>query len=142
MKKDFSTKPFQLKVEKPWGYELILAPPEAPYTGKILHLNKGARFSLQYHEVKAETLTLVKGKALLIIEDENGKIQELEMEEGKGYLIRPFQKHRAKGITDCDLLETSTPEKGKTVRLEDDYARGTETEEEREKRGKSGVYNR
>lgn len=140
MKKKFSTKPFQMKVEKPWGYELILTPPDAPYTGKILHLKAGHRFSLQYHEEKMETLTLVKGKALLIVEDESGKMQEIEMEEGKGYLIRPFQKHRAKGITDCDILETSTCEKGKTFRLEDDYARGTETEEERKKRGKGGVY--
>lgn len=140
MKNKFSATPFQIKIEKPWGYELILTPPESPVTGKILHLNAGARFSYQYHDKKEETLTLVSGQALLILEDENGKLQEIKMEPKKGYFIRPFQKHRAKGITDCDILEASTKEEGNTVRLEDDYARGTETEEERKERTKRKVY--
>lgn len=133
-------KPYQLKVEKPWGYELILTPPESPVTGKILHLNAGCRFSLQYHDKKEETLTLISGEALLILEDEKGQLQEIEMEQRKGYFIKPFQKHRAKGITDCDILEASTREKGKTVRIEDDYKRRTETEEKRKRRTRGGTY--
>ncbi|MFZ5366388.1 MAG: cupin [Patescibacteria group bacterium] len=133
-------KPYQLKVEKPWGYELILTPEESPVTGKILHLNAGCRFSLQYHDKKEETLTLISGEAEIILEDENGILQTTKMEPKKGYFIKPFQKHRAKGVTDCDILEASTREEGNTVRLEDDYARGTETEEERKKRGESGTY--
>jgi len=136
----FSTQPFSQKVEKPWGYELIFSPPEAATTGKILHLNAGARFSLQYHDQKEETLCLLQGRAKLIIENQEGKIQTIEMEPLKGYLIRPFQKHRCQGITACDILETSTKEKGNTVRLEDDYGRGTETEKERQQRDKGGVY--
>lgn len=133
MKRNFSTIPFQIRVDKPWGWELILTPPSSPVTGKILHLNFGHRFSLQYHDKKEETLTLVSGQAELILENENGQLTAIEMEPQKGYLIKPLQKHRAKGITDCDILEASTPEEGNTVRLEDDYARGTETEEERVK---------
>ncbi|PJE67596.1 cupin [Candidatus Shapirobacteria bacterium CG10_big_fil_rev_8_21_14_0_10_40_9] len=133
-------KPSQLKIEKPWGYELLLTPPESPVTGKILHLNEGCRFSLQYHDKKQETLTLISGEAEIILEDENKVLQTIKMESKKGYFIKPFQKHRAKGITDCDILEASTKEEGKTVRLEDDYSRGTETEEERKKRGQSGTY--
>ena len=38
------------------------------------------------------------------------------------------QRHRLVGITDCDILEVSTPEIGTTHRLEDDYARPDETE--------------
>lgn len=118
-----------MKVEKPWGYEIIFTPSESPVTGKILHLNKGSRFSYQYHDKKIETLCLLKGKAKIIIDG-----QEIEMEALKGYFIKPFVKHRCQGITDCDILEASTREEGKTVRLEDDYARGTETEEARKKR--------
>lgn len=139
MRKDFSIIPFQIKVDKPWGYELILTQEGSPYTGKILHLDQGHRFSLQYHDQKMETLTLVAGRALLIIEDEKGKMQAIEMVPKKGYLIKPLQKHRAQGITDCDILEVSTAEVGKTFRLEDDYARGTETEEERKKARESKV---
>lgn len=139
-KSKFSTKPYQMKVEKPWGYELILTPSDSSVTGKIEHVNAGCRCSLQYHDKKQETLTLLNGEALLILEDENGSLQEIKMEPKKGYFIKPFQKHRFKGITDADILEASTREEGKTVRLQDDYARGTETEEARKKRKEGKVY--
>ena len=115
--------PYSQRIEKPWGYELIFAPPEAPVTGKILHINKGARFSYQYHDQKQETLCLLQGKAKMIIDD-----NEFEMEPLKGYFISPLTKHRCQAITDCDILESSTKETGNTVRLQDDYGRGTETE--------------
>jgi len=119
-------KPFVEKVEKPWGYELILTPPDSPITGKILHVKKDARWSYQYHETKQESLCLIKGQAKLIFND-----QELEMELNKGYFIKPLDKHRVQGITDCDIMEVSTPEAGTTVRLQDDYQRPNETEEVR-----------
>ena len=140
MKKDFSTVPFRQKVLKPWGWELILTLPESPVTGKILHLNQGCRFSLQYHDQKAETLILIAGRAKIILEDREGVLKEMEMKPFQGYFIRPFQKHRCQGIIDCEILEVSTKEKGRTVRLEDDYGRGTETEEARKKRKEGKVY--
>lgn len=133
----FSTNSFVEKIDKPWGHELIFVPSEALVTGKILHINKGARFSFQYHEKKQETLCLFQGQAKLIIEDKEGVLQEIEMEPRKGYFIRPFQKHRCQAITDCDILEASTREEGRTVRVEDDYGRGDETEEIRRQRSKS-----
>ena len=117
-------KPFVEKIEKPWGYELLLTPPDAPFAGKILHINQGARLSYQYHEKKQETLCLINGQAKIIFND-----QEEEMEMKKGYLINPLDKHRFQGITDCDLFEISTKEEGTTVRLQDDYKRPDETEE-------------
>lgn len=116
-------KPFLEKVEKPWGYELILTSPNDPVTGKILHLNQGARWSYQYHEKKQENLTLINGRAKIILNDE-----EEEMEPKKGYFIKPLEKHRVQGITDCDIMEVSTKEEGTTVRLQDDYQRPDETE--------------
>ena len=131
---------FSQKIEKPWGYELILTPPSSPVTGKILHVSKGARSSLQYHDKKEETLCLLNGQAKLILEDENGQLQEFEMEPKKGYFIKPFKKHRYCGVTDCDILEASTKEEGNTFRIEDDYNRGTESKENRKQRGGGGVY--
>jgi oxalate decarboxylase/phosphoglucose isomerase-like protein (cupin superfamily) len=123
--------PYIQKIIKPWGYELIFTPPDSLVTGKVLHLSKGARFSLQYHNKKQETLVLLNGQAKIILEDEKGQLQEIEMEPMKGYFIKPFQKHRCQGISECDILEASTKEEGNTVRLEDDYSRPTETEEMR-----------
>lgn len=117
-------KPYIERVEKPWGYELILTPPDCPVVSKILHIDKGRRLSYQYHELKKETLTLINGRAKIVFNDE-----EIEMELKKGYYIQPMQKHRFAGITDCDIIEVSTKEEGTTVRLQDDYKRQDETEE-------------
>ena len=51
-------------VSKPWGYELIFAK-TGRYVGKILHINKGESLSLQYHEMKEETLYVVNGELQL-----------------------------------------------------------------------------
>jgi len=137
---NFSVKPFSQKVIKPWGYELIVTSEDSPVTSKILHLEDGKRFSFQYHDQKMETLTLIQGEAKMILENDQGEMEEIKMELNEGYLIRPFQKHRAQGIKDCLIFESSTREEGNTVRLEDDYSRGTETEEKRKTRTKAGVY--
>jgi len=120
---------FVKRVEKPWGYELIFTPENLPYTGKIMHLNAGTRQSLQIHDKKIETYYLRSGKAGVIIENEKGELVEVLFEEGKGYTTELGKKHRIYAITECDVLEVSTPEIGNTYRLEDDYNRPTETEE-------------
>ena len=130
-KSSFITAPFIIKVEKPWGYELILTPPETSAVGKLLHINAGARLSLQYHEIKEETLILIDGQAKLIYGTDQNSLTEEKMKSYHGYFITNGLIHRIRAITDCDILESSTSEVGKTVRLSDDYSRGDETEEER-----------
>src|SRR6185436_10407245 len=51
------------RVEKPWGYEIWWARTER-YVGKLLHVNKGQSLSLQYHNVKDETIRILSGKLL------------------------------------------------------------------------------
>lgn len=125
--------PFQKKIEKPWGWEILLSPPRSPVVAKILHLNTNSRFSLQYHEEKEETLSLIRGEAKLILGGlkEVGELKEEIMIKDSGYFIPKGLVHRCFGVTDCDIFESSTPETGTTVRLEDDYNRVNETEEER-----------
>ena len=121
--------PYQKKVEKPWGYEIHWTPSDLPYMGKILHINAGKRLSLQRHDKKQETWYILKGRAKLIWDDEKNKLIETELEYGRGYTCMIGQRHRLVGITDCDVIEVSTPEIGITERLEDDYHRPNETEE-------------
>lgn len=130
-KSKFTNEPYVQQIEKPWGYEIIFTPPTLPYTGKILHVRAGKRLSLQVHDKKQETQYLLNGRCALIADNQNGELTEFEMEKGKGYTISVGQRHRLKAIEDCDILEVSTPEIGNTYRLEDDYKRGTETEEMR-----------
>lgn len=129
----FSTEPYVKRVEKPWGYELHWVREDAPYMGKIEHINAGARLSLQVHDQKRESWFLMKGRAAVIWENDKGELIETELQAGQGYSTQIGQKHRLKGITDCDIIEVSTPELGTTWRLEDDYARPHETPQQRKK---------
>ena len=49
-----------VRVEKPWGYEIIWAHTDS-YVGKILHINAGHALSVQYHKTKDETVYLLSG---------------------------------------------------------------------------------
>ncbi len=131
-----TTTPHHCRIEKPWGWEILWA--ETPlYCGKVLHINAGMRLSLQYHDEKTESQCLVSGRCLLIIEDADGVLHEVEMERGKGYTIRPFQRHRLVAIEDTEVIEVSTPETGTTFRLEDDFARPHETADVRARPGRA-----
>jgi mannose-6-phosphate isomerase-like protein (cupin superfamily) len=132
---EMSLEPSAEKVEKPWGHEVIWAQTDA-YTGKLIHVKAGKRLSLQYHTEKVETQCLLSGKALLVLDGPDGVMHEVEMEPGKGYTVRPRQRHRLVAVEDCVIVEVSTPENGKTVRLQDDYARPDETEELRAQPGR------
>jgi len=128
---NFSTSPYVKRVEKPWGFELHWVPEDAPYMGKLIHINAGARLSLQVHDQKKESWFIIKGQGSVIWNDSQGNTIETELQPGVGYTTQIGQEHRLKGITDCDIIEVSTPEAGTTWRLEDDYARKDQTPEQR-----------
>jgi mannose-6-phosphate isomerase-like protein (cupin superfamily) len=127
----FSLEPHARRVDKPWGYEILLSPPEAAYTFKLIHVQAGKRLSLQLHDVKVETQTLVAGRGILVLEGADGELHDVDMQPGVGYHVAVGQRHRLCAATDSDatIFEASTPEAGTTLRLEDDYARPHETEE-------------
>ena len=112
------------RVEKPWGHEIWWARTER-YVGKILHVKKGECLSLQYHNVKDETILLQSG--LLLFETrpagQEGELERIEMKPGDVFHITPGTLHRMTGLEDCDILEVSTPELDDVVRLEDRYGR-------------------
>ena len=131
---NFSNDGYIKRLEKPWGYELHWVPADAPYMGKLLHVDEGKRLSLQVHDAKQESWFIVKGKGAVIWENNKGELIETELEYGKGYSTLIGQKHRLKGLEGgCDIIEVSTPELGTTWRLEDDFARPDETPEQRAK---------
>jgi mannose-6-phosphate isomerase len=109
------------RVEKPWGYELHWARTEK-YVGKLIHVNKGHALSLQYHNIKDETIFLWAGKLLFEIEID-GALSGREMLPGESVHITPKTVHRMTAIEDSDIFEVSTPELTDVVRLEDRYGR-------------------
>jgi quercetin dioxygenase-like cupin family protein len=112
------------KVEKPWGFELWWARTDR-YVGKLLHVRRGESLSLQYHNVKDETILVHSGRLLFETRAaaETGPLQRHELGPGDVFHITPGTVHRMTGITDCDIFEVSTPELDDVVRLEDRYGR-------------------
>ena len=113
------------KIEKPWGYELIWAETDQ-YVGKILHVNAGEALSLQYHELKDETLFLLSGTMLLRVGPTVGELEEFTCTEGQAFRVKPRTIHAIEAITDCDVLEASTAHLDDVVRLKDRYGRAPE----------------
>jgi mannose-6-phosphate isomerase len=109
------------RVDKPWGYELHWAKTDR-YVGKIIHIDKGHALSLQYHNMKDETIMLLSGRLLFEIQ-ENGQLVKHEVAPFERFHVMPGTVHRMTAIEDCDVVEVSTPELDDVVRLEDRYGR-------------------
>jgi len=111
-----------VRIEKPWGWELLWARTER-YVGKILHINSGAALSYQFHRKKDETIYLLRGTLDLEFAPAGGRRRRRRMQAGEGLRIRPGDHHRMTAVSNCDVLEASTPELDDVVRLEDRYGR-------------------
>jgi mannose-6-phosphate isomerase len=111
-----------VRVEKPWGWELWWAHTER-YVGKILHINRGAALSYQFHRQKDETIYVLRGELALEFAPGGGRRRRRVLRPGDGLRIRPGDHHRMTALRACDVLEASTPEVDDVVRLEDRYGR-------------------
>ncbi len=109
-------------VDKPWGHEEIFAE-TANYVGKILFIREGEALSLQYHEVKEETLRVLDGELELVTGDDEDHLESHYLEAGAVFHITPGTLHRMIGTSDCRLLEVSTNHLDDVVRLDDRYGR-------------------
>ena len=110
------------RVEKPWGYELIWAQTDQ-YVGKVLHVNAGESLSLQYHEIKDETIFLFFGEMRFWVGSSLESLEEVRLERGEAFRVLPGTLHRMQAISDCDIMEASTPHLDDVVRIEDRYGR-------------------
>ncbi|MFL5577335.1 MAG: cupin domain-containing protein [Gemmatimonadaceae bacterium] len=111
------------RVEKPWGYEIIWAHTDR-YVGKVLHINAGHALSVQYHERKDETIYLLSGELKYWVKlDDDAELRDVRLSVGQAFRITPGTIHYMEAVTDCDVLEASTPELDDVVRLKDRYGR-------------------
>jgi mannose-6-phosphate isomerase len=110
------------RVEKPWGYEVRWAVTER-YAGKLIHVNRGHRLSLQYHVQKDESIHVISGTMDLVLESDIGDVETHRLTAGMSAHIRPGRKHRFIAIEDTDVFEVSSPEIDDVVRIEDVYGR-------------------
>ena len=111
------------RVEKPWGYEIIWAHTDR-YVGKILHVTAGQALSVLYHERKDETVYLLSGEMRYWVQlPGDDDLRDQRLSAGQSFRITPGTIHYMEAITDCDVLEASTPELDDVVRIKDRYGR-------------------
>ncbi|HEX3534153.1 MAG TPA: cupin domain-containing protein [Gemmatimonadaceae bacterium] len=111
-----------VKVSKPWGHETIWAQTDR-YVGKILHINAGQELSVQYHNRKDETVHLLSGELVYRVQSDADLLEDVQLKLGESFRITPGTIHQIVALTDCDVLEVSTPELDDVVRLSDKYGR-------------------
>ena len=104
--------------KRDWGKEdlLVLIPKVLSF--KLLMLKKGKKGGLQYHRVKDEASYLVTGKLIIRYLFE-GKLVEKTLSEGDSIHFPPNCVHQEEAVTDCLLIEVSTPHKNDRVRVEE-----------------------
>ncbi|MCC6319599.1 MAG: cupin domain-containing protein [Gemmatimonadaceae bacterium] len=111
------------RVIKPWGHELIWAHTDR-YVGKILHITAGQALSVQYHNVKDETVYLLTGEMRYWVQlPGTDEPRDQHLVAGDAFRITPGTIHWMEAVTDCDVLEASTPELDDVVRIKDRYGR-------------------
>ncbi len=109
-------------IEKPWGKEEVIEINNR-YMMKKITMWKGHRCSLQYHNVKQETIFVLSGQLRIIYGADQDCLQPRVFEPGESITLNPGIVHRMEAVEDAVYLEASTPEMDDVVRLSDDYQR-------------------
>ena len=96
-------------VEKTWGCEDWLVNTEA-YCAKILTINQHCGGSYHHHENKDETFLCLSGCVMLLLEQDDGRMETHELGIGGSVHIPPGAAHLLIGSSEepCILLEVST----------------------------------
>jgi len=110
------------EVIKPWGKENLLEFNDK-YVVKKLFMKANECCSLQYHELKRETIFILNGHVKMHIGKDINSMEIKEMKEGDSITISPYTLHRVEGVMDSEYLECSTNELWDVIRLNDKYAR-------------------
>lgn len=110
------------RVDKPWGYEQLLECNDK-YVVKKLFMTKGNSCSLQYHELKKETILVLSGQLDISIGHSKDALETKTYSSGDYVTIPPYTVHRMTAVEDCMYSETSTNELWDVVRLQDNYGR-------------------
>jgi quercetin dioxygenase-like cupin family protein len=110
------------KIEKPWGFEELVECNDK-YVVKKLFMKKGHACSIQYHELKTETIVVLSGKLNIYIGDALETLTVKEYVFGDTITIKPYIIHRMEAVEDSLYIESSTNELWDVIRLQDNYNR-------------------
>jgi len=104
-----------------WGKEILLGLVSKKFSLKKLFIKAGSKGGLQYHRKKDECGFLLSGKLLVRYDNGEGKLIEKTLIAGDCFHFPPYFVHQEEAITDCEIIEVSTPHFNDRVRVEKKY---------------------
>ena len=107
--------------ERIWGEEVLLAVVSGKYSLKRLLVRAGYKGGLQYHRLKDEVAVVISGQMIIRTDNGSGKLVERIVAPGDVVHFAPGVVHQEEAITDCVLIEASTPHVNDRVRVEEIY---------------------
>ena len=110
--------------QRNWGEELLLVLIPKVLSLKILKIKKNKMGNLQYHHKKNECGYIVSG-SLLVKYEKKKKIYKKILKKGDCFHFPPGAIHQEQAITNCTIIEASSPHFNDRVRVEAKYGMKT-----------------
>jgi mannose-6-phosphate isomerase-like protein (cupin superfamily) len=107
--------------KRDWGKEDLLVLIPGLLSLKRIEIKKGSKGGLQYHHKKNECGYLVSGNLVIRYDKGNGKLKEKILKSGACFHFPPGAVHQEEALTDCVIIEASSPHFNDRVRVEEKY---------------------
>ena len=113
--------------DRPWGSEDLLALVSKQFSVKRLKIKAGNKGGLQYHRFKDEVAIMISGQMLIRYDLGDKVLREKIVNAGDVVHFPPGLVHQEEAITDCEIIEASSPHFNDRVRVEESYGLGKPT---------------
>ena len=107
--------------DRPWGTEDLLAIVSKQFSVKRLFVKQGNKGGLQYHRLKDEVAVVISGQMLIRYDVGDGVLREKIIGPGQTAHFKPGLVHQEEALTDCEIIEASSPHFNDRVRMEEAY---------------------
>jgi len=104
-----------------WGKETLLVIVPGEFSLKKLYMKAGSKGGLQYHHKKNECGYLIAGQMIIRFDEGDGTLTEKVINTGDSFHFPPGAVHQEEAVTDCIIIEASTPHFNDRVRMEEQY---------------------
>jgi len=107
--------------KRDWGTEDMMVLIPKILSLKKLFIKKGKKGGLQYHHKKNECGYIVSGKLLVRYDIGGRKLKKKILKKGDSFHFPPRLVHQEEALSNCIIIEASTPHFNDRVRVEHKY---------------------
>lgn len=107
--------------KRTWGKEILLALISKKISLKKIKISRGKKGGLQYHHKKNECGYIISGKLKVIFDLGDRKLKSKVLNSGDCFHFPPGLVHQEEALTNCEIIEASTPYFNDRVRVEEKY---------------------